>query len=469
MPWAGIEAVLAGLLQPALLVDGDGRVMAVNRAFRRSGLEASSVQTGEDALLVFAPAAGAITEALRGATPAPVPMMRFGVLRAIPLGGLGTMLLLEPPVGELVRPPALDRLLGGIAHDFNNLLGVMLGASAALRGLSLPPEAGEELGAIDAAARQAGALIGQLREFGPALGMAPRVVPLNDTLRQFSLLLPRLLGTGISLDLQMQEPSPHIRVDPSQWEQVLLNLVVNAREAMQGQGRLRVRAGRTGGGAAGPDVAVEITDSGPGIALEVIPRLFEPFFTTRTRQGGTGQGLALVHDIVGRFGGAVEVEGGHGTGATFRILLPDHVAVPEDVPAPAVQGPVLLVDDEPGLLRAARFGLQRAGFGVEVAFEAEEALARLAAGFAPCLLATDVTMPGMDGTELARAARDLRPDLPILLLSGYPASAVAPDLLGQGVQFLAKPHTTEALLAAVWRALKQMQKSPLPPVREKNI
>ncbi|MBS7812641.1 hybrid sensor histidine kinase/response regulator [Roseococcus pinisoli] len=445
-----METVVSALPQPVLLVGEDGRVLLLNRAFQSLD-KGPSVRPGDDARLAFPAAAEAITTALRGELPGVVFVEGQGPLRALALGGSVTMLLLEPSGAG--HGEALRCLAGGIVHDFNNLAGVMIGASAALRCLSLPPEAEAELSAIETAARQGGALLEQLRVVDRPRELAPGVADLNGTLRQFALVLPRLIGKGIALDLELTEPSPFIRVDRSQWDQVLLNLAVNAREAMKGQGRLRMATGRWKAGAGEPTahVAVEITDSGTGIDPALLPHIFEPFFTTKTGQGGSGLGLAMVREIVSRFGGRVEVESAPGAGTTFRILLPRHEPAVESearpVPGTAPAGPVLLVDDEPILLRAARLGLQQAGFDVEVAADTEQALARLGAGPTPCLLATDVAMPGMDGMELARAARALHADLPILLLSGYPA------WLGTGMHFLAKPYTTEALLAAIRRAV----------------
>jgi two-component system cell cycle sensor histidine kinase/response regulator CckA len=460
----GSEALIAVLPQPALLLDSSGRIVLANAALRRSLEGGLLIRPGDDAARVFPGATEALTAALRGETPNAVAAEGGGMLRVLPLGGAGAVLLLEPATGGgSARLEILGRLAGGIAHDFNNLLGVMLGASAALRHIALQPAATEELDAIEQAAQRGTALVRQLLAFARQQVMAPRAVELNESIRHLAILLPRLLGAGVALELELEEPSRRIRVDPSQWDQVLLNLVVNARDAMTGKGRLRIATGRRlvlAGEALKPGryAVVEVTDDGPGIAPEVLSRIFEPFFTTKLEQGGTGLGLATVQGIIGQFGGQMEVESRPGA-TTFRIVLPRYdgpAEAPAPLPAataPSIDGPVLLVDDEPTLLRVARLGLQQAGFGVEVAGDAEEALDRIEAGLAPCLIATDVAMPGMDGLELARAVRARHPDLPILLLSGYSASTVDSDLAGQGMHFLAKPYTPESLLAAVKKAI----------------
>ncbi|WP_421992819.1 ATP-binding protein [Roseococcus sp.] len=461
---AGVEAVVELLPRPALLVDAVGRIVAMNRALRQGMEGGLLIRVGDEAGRVFPAAAVAIETALRDSTPVAVVLENQGVLRVLPLRGAGAVLLLEAAAGGGAgRLELLGRLAGGIAHDFNNLLGVVIGASAALRHIAPQPQACEELGAIEDAARRGEALVRQLLAFARQQVMAPRTVALNETLRQIAVLFPRLLGSGIAVDLELEEPSRHIRVDPSQWDQVLLNLVVNARDAMEGKGRLRLSTGRRlvlAGEALAPGryAVVEVADDGPGMTPEVRARIFEPFFTTRLEQGGTGLGLATVQGIVGQFGGQMEVESRPGAGTTFRILLPRHdgpveAEAPPSVAAGRIEGPVLLVEDEPTLLRVARFGLQQAGFDVEVAGDAEEAIDRIAAGLAPSLVATDVAMPGMDGLALARALRERFPGLPILLLSGYSVSTVQLDPAGEGMHFLAKPYTPDSLLAAVKKAL----------------
>lgn len=456
------EAVVTAWPQPALLIDTAGRVVLANAGMRSALGGAVLIRPGDAAMRIFPAAEPAIRAALLGEAPAPIHAEGLGILRLVPLGhGAGALLLLEPLApSQGARLEILGRLAGGIAHDFNNLLAVVLGASGALRRSSANDEAALELDAIDGAAQRGSALVKQLLAFARQQVMAPRVIDLNDSIRSLSQMLPRLLGDQIDLHMELQEPGRSVRVDPSQWDQVLLNLIVNARDAMGGKGVLYIATGRRlvlGAETLPPGryVTVEVTDNGPGIAPELLAGIFEPFFTTKLDQGGTGLGLATVQGIIGQLGGLVEVESRLGKGSTFRIVLPRHdgpaeaPSPPKTIPLAQSNGPILLVDDEPSLLRVAKLYLQQAGFEVMAALDGEEALEMLEAGLRPCLIASDVAMPGMSGLTLARAARNIVPDVPVLLLSGYSAAVVGSDLAAEGFRFLAKPYTPDALRMAV--------------------
>jgi len=327
------QAVVTAWPQPAALIDMGGRVVLANPAMRSTLGGGVLIRPGDAATRLFPSAEAAIRAALRGEVPAPTVAEGLGMLRLVPLGeGAGALLLLEslaPSQGA--RLEILGRLAGGIAHDFNNLLAVVLGGAGALRRLYPNDEAALELDAIDGAAQRGSALVRQLLAFARQQVMAPRVIDLNDSIRNMSEMLPRLLGDQIDLHMELQEPGRSVRVDPSQWDQVLLNLIVNARDAMGRKGVLYLTTGRRLVLDAetlppGRYVTVEVTDSGPGIAPEVLPRIFEPFFTTKLAQGGTGLGLATVQGIIGQFGGQMEVESRLGKGSTFRMRLPRWMA-----------------------------------------------------------------------------------------------------------------------------------------------
>ncbi|MBV1797991.1 ATP-binding protein [Siccirubricoccus sp. G192] len=377
----------------------------------------------------------------------------------------------EARLAGAARLETVGRLAGGIAHDFNNLLAAILGSAEAMRAAGLPAAAAAELGRIEDAAQRGAGLVRQLLAFARQQRLQPRILDLNAAVSGLAPLLRRLLGEGVQLDLALEVPGRCVRVDPAQLDQVILNLAVNAREAMPGGGRLRIATGRAvvlrleGEGPAGLPpgryAVLEVSDTGCGIPPETLPRLFEPFFTTRPDKGGTGLGLATVQGIVAQSGGHITVESRPGEGSTFRIHLPRQEAVTAPVaPAPATPlagsggGRILLVEDEAPLRRLAALLLQRAGHEVLAAESAEAALGLLADSPPPDALVSDVAMPGQDGLELARDLRSRWPGLPVVLLSGYAESALGHDPEGEGMRFLHKPYAPAELLAALASVLR---------------
>jgi two-component system cell cycle sensor histidine kinase/response regulator CckA len=224
-------------------------------------------------------------------------------------------------------------MAGGVAHDFNNLLGIVIGASAAAASAADATARGRELAAIDAAADRGAALVRQLLAFSRQQVLAPRILRLNDAVAAIGALLPRLLGTGIALDLVLEEPGRLVLADPTQLDQVIINLVANARDAIQisGKGgRIRLETGRRvvlqaggeNGLPPGRYASIIVEDDGPGIPPAIMMKIFEPFFTTRIDQGGTGLGLATVQGIIAQSGGHILAESPPGGGTRFTILLP---------------------------------------------------------------------------------------------------------------------------------------------------
>ncbi len=376
---------------------------------------------------------------------------------------------MQAQMEEGARLQSVGRLAGGVAHDFNNLLAAITGAAEAALARGPDAPTAEDLRQIMDSASRGARLVKQLLAFASRQALAPRVLPLAETVEAMAPLLRRLIGGRHLLALDLPPaPGPRVRVDGSQLDQVLLNLAVNARDAMPAGGTIRVgietlalTADRVEPGAVVPPgdwVVLTVEDSGRGIAPADLPRIFEPFFTTRRADGGTGLGLSTVLGIVRQSGGHVTVASRPGEGTAFRLWFPvamEAVSVPAPVAVPATGAArsVLLVEDEAPLRRLAAHALKAAGHTVREAEDAEAALEAVADGFVPDVLVSDVTMPGdMDGIALADALRATVPGLGIILVSGYAERAVGEGVAGRGYSFLEKPFRMKALLAAIGTA-----------------
>jgi PAS domain S-box-containing protein len=360
---------------------------------------------------------------------------------------------------------SLGRLAGGVAHDFNNLLTVILCSAEAQRAAldaGLPVER-EDVEQVQAAGERARDLTRHLLAFARKQVNEPATVDLGAMVSRSEALLRRMLREDVRLATRSGPDPWPVRCDPAQIEQVLFNLVVNARDAMPHGGVLEVSTENVSVPAGTPDlpqgdwVRLRVADSGTGMSPEVQEHLFEPFFTTKESSRGTGLGLATVYGIVRQAGGHVRVRSVAGQGTTFDVLLPR--AGPEAVAERA--GPstrpvvgtetVLLVEDDAGVREVAARALRAAGYEVVEAAGAEEATTAVRAALRPPgILVTDVIMPGSTGRELADRLRAERPGLPVLFLSGHSHDLIGPHgVLEPGVAFLAKPFTTSALLAKV--------------------
>jgi two-component system cell cycle sensor histidine kinase/response regulator CckA len=376
---------------------------------------------------------------------------------------------LQSQLAQAQRLQAVGQLAGGIAHDFNNLLTAISGAAEDL-GSQTSAAGQDDLAQIRSSASRGADLVRQLLAFGGQQTLQPRVVALNDAVRSAASLLGRLLGPGITLRLELEEPGRRVQVDPTQLDQVLVNLAVNARDAMQGDGTLTIATGRrlllqpeTDGAQLLPPgryATIEVRDTGPGIPQDVLPRIFEPFFTTKRGRGGTGLGLSTVHGIVRQSGGFLSVQTQPGQGTCFCITLPRHeapLAIPEQ-PAPPTppartenQAKLLLVDDEDAVRRVVARALRRAGWDVVEASCGEDALSLDPGPLS--LLISDVMMPGMDGPSLVRAARARQPSLPAILISGYADAAQRKQLAREDICFLAKPFAMSDLVRLANRSV----------------
>ncbi len=377
------------------------------------------------------------------------------------------------------RLEAVGKLSGGIAHDFNNLLGVIIGYSEALE-QSIP--AGDALrepvDEIRKAGERAAALTQQLLAFSRKQVLEPKVLDLNAIILDMEKMLRRLIGEDISLNIHAHPGLGNVKADRGQLEQVVLNLAVNARDAMPRGGELRIET--TSGELTEKDVRryryvvpgryiiLSVSDTGVGMDAETQSHIFEPFFTTKEKGKGTGLGLATVYGIVKQSGGYIWLESEPGKGTTFRVFLPLASGAAEEIVAekPPVQRSdglraILLVEDEHSLRKLTRTMLDKAGYRVLEAADASEAMKIAAdASLNIDLLLTDVIMPGMSGGDLANTLSPKRPRMRILFMSGYTDGAIeAKGNLKPGLVILRKPFARETLLRATEEALSHTPRS----------
>jgi PAS domain S-box-containing protein len=376
--------------------------------------------------------------------------------------------LLEAQVGQTSKMEAVGQLAGGVAHDFNNLLTVIMSYGAMLVERLGPGEDREDVQEITAAADRAAGLTRQLLAFSRQQVMQPRVMDLNDVIGGLEKMLRRLIGEDVELQISLDPRIEAINADPGQLEQVLMNLVVNARDAMPGGGRLTISTSNSElsaesatGTLSAPDgeyVMLAVSDSGCGMSHAVQRRIFDPFFTTKEQGRGTGLGLATVYGIVKQSGGEIYVYSVVGRGTTFKLYFPRFILGTEErhQDAPSAEPrrgseSILLVEDDSNLRALVARVLKSRGYTVHVAASGVEAL--LIASDAATLLdaiITDVVMPGMNGRELVEKLLESRPEMGSLLMSGYTDD----DVLRRGVlqgetAFLQKPFTPDQLARKV--------------------
>ncbi|MEX0675211.1 MAG: PAS domain S-box protein [Gaiellaceae bacterium] len=379
---------------------------------------------------------------------------------------------LEEQLAQAQKMEAVGRLAGGVAHDFNNLLLVVRGYSdLLLESLKGTPEEAD-VREIGAAAERAASLTGQLLAFSRRQVVQPVTLSVNDVIRETEGMLQRLIGEDVELSTHLDEGCGLVRADRGQLEQVILNLAVNARDAMPDGGRLTIETsavtlgGSTAGGhgiAAGEYVALAVIDTGQGIDAETLPHIFEPFFTTKTPELGTGLGLATVYGIAKQAGGAVFASSTPERGTTLTLYLPrvagpaaageDEAALAGDVSG---TGAVLLVEDDERVRRLVSQMLGSLGYSVTAVGGAEAALALAGRADPLDLLVTDVVMPGKNGPEVAALCKEERPELRVLFMSGYADLAVIEqDVLGRGESFIQKPFSRDELGQKVREVLER--------------
>jgi PAS domain S-box-containing protein len=376
--------------------------------------------------------------------------------------------LLEEQYRQSQKMEAIGQLAGGVAHDFNNLLSVILGYCGVLID-ALGPENPhqEDLGEIRQAAESAAGLTRQLLAFSRRQLLEPRVIDIRTVLHDMELMLKRLIGEHITLDVRTAQHVSHVKVDPNQVQQVILNLALNARDAMPNGGTLLVEvkdveldstfARQHSEIVAGPHVALIVSDTGEGMDAATRARVFEPFFTTKNKGRGTGLGLSTVYGIVKQSNGSIWVYSEPGRGSTFKIFFPSvealaaQPAAPLDIDFLRGSETIMVVEDEVSLGELLRRCLALRGYEVLAASTPREAIEIEETHTGPLhLLITDVVMPEMNGRDLADYITNKRPDTRVLFMSGYTDDAVVGrGLVENGTPFLQKPFTPDAVARKV--------------------
>ncbi len=380
----------------------------------------------------------------------------------------------EQQLRQAAKMEAIGRVAGGLAHDFNNQLHALRGfADFVARDPNLGPTAREDLHQVQRAADRMASLTRQLLAFSRRQVLTPETVDLDGAVSEMQPMLQRLIGSNVEMRVDRAPGTKWVRVDPAQLLQVVMNLAINARDAMPGGGRLEMRTGTCWLGTAdvlvmeefelepGEFAVLSVSDSGVGIEPADLPQIFEPFFTTKGIGEGTGLGLPTVHGIVTQSHGAIQVTSTPGRGTTFTIYLPLAPAPEPDQPALSrasgaheIGARVLVVGDEDLVREVAARSLEQAGFRVQRARHGREALQILETAPRFDLVVSDVVMPVMGGRELGQRLAGIYPDLPIIWMSGHPREALS-DIVGTAEEsrYLQKPVAPDTLVSAARRVL----------------
>lgn len=492
-----MQAMMAKLPLGLALADRDGRFLFLNDAFCRAvGLPVGSkpVYPGDlviredkaavgDAVRRFAigqSVSGDIAVRLVSLPEEPVALT---IASAKGLGEAAVLLSirdsseesrLKKQVAQATKMQAVGQLAGGVAHDFNNILTGILGHCDLMLMRHSPGDSDyDDIQQIRNNANRAAGLTRQLLAFSRQQTLRPQVLQLPDVVAEISNLLKRLMGETVELIVKHGRNLGPVRADPGQLEQVIVNLSVNARDAMPRGGRLTIQTYAVTSNEVrkiGSDIlpvadytALSVTDTGTGIQQELLPKIFEPFFTTKDVGKGTGLGLSTVYGIVKQSGGFIFADSKVGEGTSFVIYLPVHVVEAGHVPEPVKprekaeelwgSGTILLVEDEDMVRAVAERALTRHGYEVITATNGEEGLDILKANKNIDLLVSDVVMPMMDGPTLGRHARDLFPNMPLLFMSGYAEEQLRRSIALENVNFLPKPFSVQQLAEAVRRTM----------------
>lgn len=386
-----------------------------------------------------------------------------------------TRVEMEETMRSSQRMESIGRLAGGIAHDFNNLLTVIRGqTNLLLEDLSEDDPTTEELELIRTAAERAAKLTSQLLAFSREQTLRPQIVEMGEMVDEMSGLIGRVIGEKITVEIEANEKVPPVKLDRSQLEQVVINLAVNARDAMPEGGTLtfetsvatmREAEAKLADIRTGPYSVLTVTDTGTGIEPKVLEKIFEPFFTTKGKEGGTGLGLAMAYGFAKQSGGCIEVQSKIGKGTSFIIKFPAVRERARKVERSTVEAPrrrerleegrVLVIEDNEGVQQVAAKVLRRVGLDVRLAGSGEDGLELLVTGEKVDLLLTDLGLPGMSGRDVVSEVRKLYPTLPIVVMSGYDAESEEhrKDIPDE-IPFVQKPFTPGQLVAILREALK---------------
>ena len=387
--------------------------------------------------------------------------------------------LLEQRFQQAQRMEAVGRLAGGVAHDFNNLLMITSANAELLEKAKHDPESVERYARqVHTAAGRGAALTRQLLAFSRQQILSPSVLNLNTVITDLWKMLPRLLGEDVETILSLDPQLGNVSADRAQLEQVLMNLALNARDAMPQGGQLTIRTTNveTDDGFAktqsteawnGPCVLLAVSDTGAGMSPEVQTHIFDPFFTTKKLGKGTGLGLATVYGIVRQSGGSISVASEVGRGSTFRIYLPRVQETAQRVetsvqadPVPSGAGTILLVEDELSLRELMSEYLREKGYRVVEAGTGEAALEICKSRTEPIdLLITDIVMPGSSGPAVAKQILEMQPGLRTIFMSGYADRKLGPEVLGQNAAFFQKPFNLDALARKIHTMLNSFRQS----------
>jgi len=504
-----LEALLAQLPLGLAMADRDGRLLFANVAFMRAaGREGEPAPTYPTDLVVQEDK-GPVSDAIRRFAQGPATSGDIAIrlatqgdepvsLSLAGVRGLGdaSVLLgltdtseetrLKRQVAQATKMQAVGQLAGGVAHDFNNVLTAILGTCDLMLMRHTPGDSDyDDIIQIKANSSRAASLTRQLLAFSRQQTLRPEVVQLPDIVTDIAKMVKRIIGEKIRLEVRHDRNLGPVRADPTQIEQVIVNLCVNARDAMLakpgGPARLTlstrrvtandVRAMRSDILPIAEYTALVVEDTGSGIAPEHQAKIFEPFFTTKDQGKGTGLGLSTVYGIVKQSGGFIFAESEPGKGTRFSVYLPVHMGEqsPTARPGPvedrrqwAGGGSILLVEDEDPVRMVAERALTRAGYTVVSARDGEEGLEKVSQGGRFDLVVSDVVMPGMDGPSMVREIRKRLPEMPVLFMSGYAEEQLRKEIDIEGVHFLPKPFTVQQIGDMVGSVIAARQQATSP-------